>query len=800
MTEDLLYLSDSFIHLTNDRTDLSSLNNDKENTFKLEMLSKKLDGMNNNKPVNDKISLHSTPLVGRKIMQMLNDNISQETYELSENSNDTGTLEQDSMIGLKRKEREPAALEEDASVDSTGADVELRDSRSANYDRLMDNMTQNQLQGNSVKSGQFNGNNEQYSQSTGRNSQFGGFDGNTEQYNHSNERNSQFGEFNANKEQYSQFGQFSGNNDQYKSQERNNQFSQLNKQYNQSTGRNNQSGQYNEHYNQSNDRNNHLDDFNSNKEQYNQYNKINGHFGANGLGKDLSDSHSTQVNQRIPNNSKDQIHSNQKSNQYHNQVHLDSNSNPPVNRYYNQSHFDSNSNQQSKQYHNKVHYSNSNQHSNQYHNQVHSDSKSKAKQNLQSYNLQGSSKDLNIKIIKLIKQLNPLLSQKILSNLFKSIESLLVEGLDDIVLEQTTTLKTPPNSNLPCKIKPSTPELSNLDEFEKSPSPSPRIRYEVPKTPVSFEAPNVQESNPSTAETKIPSLPHSQDSSSIEQLKQQISQLTKQNNSLQLENIDLNVKINHLNQQILSDDDFKLDDTNQNNLQETIKLKSEIKQLESKLFRSTQAYQELKNEFIWSKNNSQRSKVEENEDANEDQPEVKQNNSNQPVDQSDNHQDGSLLNKQVIDAISQSYQSQLKAKDDEIERLSKTLQQEVGDKSKILDESKIPEKFNRKYHELQLNILDSKSKVELINIIKQIMLSLLITNVDDLSVNMNKYGNYLKLSVQFLDKLHDLMYNSKDTIKPSYYIRNQTGFDQDLSQLRQCLLGMIDEVGNKVSK
>lgn len=725
--DDLEDLSDSFIHLTRDRTDLTSLNNEKENTFQLELLSKKFDGMNL-KGNHEKIALHSTPLVGRKVLHVLNENALNEnengshgTYTLSDTIDSTDTIEEDSMIGLaKRKDAKvPNNVDNATNYGPIGIDNGKDANNTTNHDPGVSN-------------------------------------GVHDMHTHQNLQKSNHG--------YSQqLDQFIDDISHGQKNRCNNYFVYPSQIENQTS---------------------------DNKLDQKFQNEPNLHH----IHQDLQSNPQSKVSDSDLDSLKSQSGS----------VSLKPIDNdPPVDakttakdQYLNLN--NSNFNENYKQMETN---SSLDQPDVEYSPLKLQDSRLHLSPN--PINFKKESKILNTKIIKLVKQLNPLLSQKVLINLFDSLQSLLVDGLEDIVVEQSVhsqVSKSEKSSNL----------RTNLKQFEKASLPPTKTNYEIPKTPKSFDkSPSpifkldsqvpitpmqFYQSIPSTGNTKIPSIPNSQDSYLVEQLQQQIKQLTKENTNLQSENLDLNMKINDLNQQILmndndrDDNDLNLDDFDNNknanvNNQEASNLRSQINQLESKLYRLNQTYQELKNEFTWYKSNHEKIDFDSQRETENDK---------------NVRQSTTSFDKHVIEAMTQNYQSQIKSKDDEIKLLKATLDQEIGDKNLILNEHKIPKKFNQKYHQLQLSLLDSKSKVELVNIIKQIMLSLLITNVDNLSMNMNKYGIYLRLSIQFLDKVHDLIYNDRDTIKPSYYIRNQTGFDQDLSQLSGCLQGMIHQIGKNM--
>lgn len=109
-----------------------------------------------------------------------------------------------------------------------------------------------------------------------------------------------------------------------------------------------------------------------------------------------------------------------------------------------------------------------------------------------------------------------------------------------------------------------------------------------------------------------------------------------------------------------------------------------------------------------------------------------------------------------------------------------------------LTEDNVPEEFRPFYHRLQLDKINSLSDVEKGNIIKNVMLSLLVTDFDHLPSMAPKVGAFLRITARFLDELHARFYECGD-MRPLLYLRD---YSMDPSDgLEQCLAGMLSKIG-----
>ncbi|CUM65486.1 uncharacterized protein PRCAT00003130001 [Priceomyces carsonii] len=129
---------------------------------------------------------------------------------------------------------------------------------------------------------------------------------------------------------------------------------------------------------------------------------------------------------------------------------------------------------------------------------------------------------------------------------------------------------------------------------------------------------------------------------------------------------------------------------------------------------------------------------------------------------------------------------------EELEAEVLLLRKEIGKKLQLIDEETVSREFQGYYSKLQLYKIDRLSKVEMSNLIKNMMLSLLMSDYDNLPYNAVKYGKFLKLSMNFLDTLHSVIYKDQNVIiTPSSYLRNPELDDENLNNLLTCLQGLL---------
>lgn len=111
-------------------------------------------------------------------------------------------------------------------------------------------------------------------------------------------------------------------------------------------------------------------------------------------------------------------------------------------------------------------------------------------------------------------------------------------------------------------------------------------------------------------------------------------------------------------------------------------------------------------------------------------------------------------------------------------------------KSTSIDKNNLPEEFRQFYDKLQLAKVDELSSVEKSNVIKNIMLSLLVTDFDHLALAMPQVGSYLRMTSKFLDDLHSRLYENNE-VGPLRYLRDYNLHTSD--GLQECLDGMFSK-------
>ena len=104
-------------------------------------------------------------------------------------------------------------------------------------------------------------------------------------------------------------------------------------------------------------------------------------------------------------------------------------------------------------------------------------------------------------------------------------------------------------------------------------------------------------------------------------------------------------------------------------------------------------------------------------------------------------------------------------------------------------ETNLPEQFRPYYLRLQLHKVDELGGAEKSNLIKNLMLLLLVSDFDHISVMAPKVGTYLRVTTAFLDSLHERLYPDVE-MKPLQYLRNHRIDIND--GLQQCLDGMTE--------
>lgn len=102
-------------------------------------------------------------------------------------------------------------------------------------------------------------------------------------------------------------------------------------------------------------------------------------------------------------------------------------------------------------------------------------------------------------------------------------------------------------------------------------------------------------------------------------------------------------------------------------------------------------------------------------------------------------------------------------------------------------ENTLPVDFKKYYRSLGLDKVDELSELQCKNIIKNIMLSLLVTDFEHLPQKMQQLGLYIEHTANFIDDVHQALYGSMDLNPLDYLLK----VNQDVNQgFEECLAGM----------
>lgn len=110
---------------------------------------------------------------------------------------------------------------------------------------------------------------------------------------------------------------------------------------------------------------------------------------------------------------------------------------------------------------------------------------------------------------------------------------------------------------------------------------------------------------------------------------------------------------------------------------------------------------------------------------------------------------------------------------------------------KEVSEDTLPGDFKKYYKSLGLNRVDELSELQCKNTIKNIMLSLLVTDFEHLPQKMQQLGLYIEHTANFVDDVHQALYGSMETNPLDYLLKP----DQDVNKgFEECLAGMTSLV------
>lgn len=109
----------------------------------------------------------------------------------------------------------------------------------------------------------------------------------------------------------------------------------------------------------------------------------------------------------------------------------------------------------------------------------------------------------------------------------------------------------------------------------------------------------------------------------------------------------------------------------------------------------------------------------------------------------------------------------------------------------VVDEKSLPEEFRPYYLRLQLAKVDTMTSSAKSNLIKNIMLSLLVSDFDHLPSAVPQVGSYLRITSKFLDDIHKHIYPDNNN-GPLRYLRDYALNTSD--GLQECLDGMFNRI------
>ena len=145
-----------------------------------------------------------------------------------------------------------------------------------------------------------------------------------------------------------------------------------------------------------------------------------------------------------------------------------------------------------------------------------------------------------------------------------------------------------------------------------------------------------------------------------------------------------------------------------------------------------------------------------------------------------------LKNKLTIQNNTDNFQLKIS----ELESHIKSLQGQIGNTNSLITQDSILSDYKQFYTKLQLNQVDKLTKIEMSNLIKNLMLSLLITDFEHLPMVSSKIGKFFKIISLFMDQLHSMVYDDSSTaIRPSHYLKNH---EYGMTELQSCLDGMLE--------
>lgn len=122
------------------------------------------------------------------------------------------------------------------------------------------------------------------------------------------------------------------------------------------------------------------------------------------------------------------------------------------------------------------------------------------------------------------------------------------------------------------------------------------------------------------------------------------------------------------------------------------------------------------------------------------------------------------------------------------------LNEQIGDASTLMTGETVDSNFRNDYNRLQLYKIDKLSKVEMSNLIKKILLTLVL-KFDELPENLSNFIKFFKQLHQFTIKVHNLLYRDNHSQISLYY---KTMNQESLVNLSVCLHDMCDLIEHSI--
>lgn len=326
-----------------------------------------------------------------------------------------------------------------------------------------------------------------------------------------------------------------------------------------------------------------------------------------------------------------------------------------------------------------------------------------------------------------------------------------IPSVDEIENELDSAITTPPHSQEYANAKNESYDPQSMNKSILANSDHSDIEYSlndtsyIPRRSINKQRPRHHQDAETISKMKI-------NDSQNERLQLEIEQLKKQNLNLQIKLNELEIKLSEREPNAIDNDEtsshdnsFVFNDTaNQDSREKIDELTAANNQLNLQLANSKSHTNELSNEIRYLKNKLTTHNNAEN----------------------------------------------LTLKISELESQVKSLQGQIGNTNNLITQDSILNDYKQFYTKLQLNQVDKLTKIEMSNLIKNLMLSLLITDFEHLPMVSSKIGKFFKIISLFMDQLHSMVYDDSSTaVRPSHYLKNH---EYGMTELQSCLDGMLE--------